>query len=632
MNLPASYIKTIFLPLVLLLSGGLTAQTLQQVDSLIRSLDSETSDFIKLKAYNTIANYYLDNNPNKSIEYLEKSSQLAQKIKRPIREANNYYSLGFVYLLKADFKNSLANYLASAKIYEKLKDSFRLSNAYMSIGNVYFQNKNDALQNQYYGKAETLILAMKDSVQLASFYNSRGTTYDQKGKFDSALIDLKKAHRLAITLQRAEDANFYLGNIGLTYKHQGKTQQAIKVLEEVQAYNDQTNAPEDLMAASFNNLGAVYTQAKQYEQALGYFNKSIAVAQKIGATTIVMENYRNMADLFKDRNNFKQQVVYLEKYHHLKDSIYNIENTNQLTELESAYQIEKKNAQIIKIDAKVKQQRSQRNFFFLIALAVLLFLIGLYIMYLRIKRNHSLLQQKNEQISAQKNELLTLNHVKDRLFSIISHDLRNPLITLRSYLTLADNAQVAAEKKQQFKRQTMQAVMHTSDMLDNLLAWAQVQIKQDDVQVTPIEILPLFEDVLAEVQAQADQKQIQLLSESLVNIVPGNYQILSIALRNILTNAIKFSHPQSRVWLTAESAGNKTRLKVTDEGSGMSESQIQSILQKENKSTSGTQKEKGSGLGLFLVIELLEKINATLKIQSQKEKGSVFIVELPLLK
>src|SRR5690606_1542671 len=123
---------------------------------------------------------------------------------------------------------------------------------------------------------------------------------------------------------------------------------------------------------------------------------------------------------------------YLKKFHHLKDSIFTDENKNKLVELEADYMLEKKNAEILKKVAEVVKHTNERNFFIVIAAGILLLLGAGAFFYNRIRNNNALLKEKNIQISEQKNELLTLNHVKDRLFSIISHDLRNPLVTLRA--------------------------------------------------------------------------------------------------------------------------------------------------------------------------------------------------------
>ena len=166
-------------------------------------------------------------------------------------------------------------------------------------------------------------------------------------------------------------------------------------------------------------------------------------------------------------------------------------------------------------------------------------------------------------------------------------------------------------------------------MLDNLLAWAQVQIKQEDAVISAVEIKPLVEDVVAEVKAQALQKEIKMDVDTQHLYAAGNYEILNISLRNLLTNAIKYSNREGLVKITSQIKDGKVALIVTDEGQGMTAAQINSIFKKENNTTAGTSNEKGSGLGLFLVMELLEKINAELSIESEPGKGSSFTINLP---
>jgi signal transduction histidine kinase len=255
-------------------------------------------------------------------------------------------------------------------------------------------------------------------------------------------------------------------------------------------------------------------------------------------------------------------------------------------------------------------------------------LIGLVFFYNKIRKANNDLEEKNSQINQQKNELQTLNQVKDRLFSIISHDLRNPLATLKSYLSLADNDTLAPEKKLQFKLQTMNAVINTSEMLDNLLAWANVQIKNTRATIVPISIEDLVWDTVQTLTLQATQKDIRIEQQLNVSKALGDYDILSIALRNITTNAIKYSNKGKRIQLNAERRGEDVVLSVHDEGIGMTAQQIDEILNDQTSSTHGTQNEKGSGLGLFLVKELLQKMNASLTIESTPGMGSTINIIL----
>ncbi|RYF79067.1 MAG: HAMP domain-containing histidine kinase, partial [Chitinophagaceae bacterium] len=210
----------------------------------------------------------------------------------------------------------------------------------------------------------------------------------------------------------------------------------------------------------------------------------------------------------------------------------------------------------------------------------------------------------------------------------ISHDMRNPLVTLRSYLSLADNDALSQEKKLQFKLQTMNAVVNTGDMLDNLLAWANVQIKNTQSSIVPVSITDCVWDVVHHVEAQAAQKQLIIHQNIQAGSALGDYDIVLIALRNLVTNAIKYSNTQGNIYISSLREADGVILSVKDEGIGMTPEQIAALQGNNNTSTSGTQGEKGNGLGLFLVKELLQKINAQLRVESTPGEGSTFSIQL----
>jgi two-component system sensor histidine kinase/response regulator len=604
------------------------AQNNVQLDSLLKAVDAEKADSNKMRLYRQIGNFYSNNNAGKAIEYYVKSLDLAKKLDNKLFIANSYYSIGFCYLNKADFEKSLDNYLQSIRLYEELKDSFRLSNALMSVGNVYGQNKDFKKTDEYYGWARRVIEAMNDSLQLGGIYGSMGTNFDQQKQYDSALKYLGLSNKIGLLVKDDYTTAYALSNLGLTYKHLNRTADALLYFDSVLITFERMGAPVDNMASAYNNIGATYAQAKDYVKAKIAFNKSLALADSSGSTSIAMENYRNMSDMYADMKNYEQEVFYLKKYYDLKDSLFTIDSKNQLTQLEADYQVGKKDIEIVKKDAEVAKQRNERNLFIIIALAAALVLATVAFLYGRIKKANRLLQEKNVQILHQKDELQTLNHVKDRLFSIISHDLRNPLVTLRSYLSLVEDSTIPAEKRVIFKNHTMNAVIHTSDMLDNLLTWANMQIKNTEAASIPLNIPDCVMDVVNNVQAQANQKQVNIQQDIQATAALGDYNIVSIALRNLLTNAIKYSEPGKSILVNSAKEGGQVLVSVKDEGVGMTKDQIQQILADQNNSSLGTGGEKGTGLGLFLVKELLTKINADLQIESEQGRGSTFTIRL----
>jgi len=609
-----------------------SAQNPKMVDSLLKQLDTEKTDSIKMKIYRQLGDYYMDNNAGKAIDYLEKSLEIAKRMDLPLQIANNYYSIGFCNLIKSDFNKSLENYLQSIRIYEKLKDSFRLSNGLMAIGALYSETKDFKKTNEYYNKALQIIEAQKDTAQLASILMQKGNLYDQQlQEYDTALIYLKKS----LSLSRAINVDYLvtnaLSNIGLTYKHQFQTTKALQYFDSALLSYQTMDAPVDNYAAIYNNIAATHSQAGNYQQAKIAFDKSIQFALKAGSPYIEMENYNNLADMYGRMKNFELQAAFLKKYYNIKDSLFTADNKNHLTQLEADYQMEKKNTEITKKEAEVVKQKNHRNIFIVIAAAAASLLLTLLFFYRRIRKNNVLLQEKNIQINLQKNELETLNQVKDRLFSIISHDLRNPLVTLRTYLSLADDVTLSPDKKELFKRSTMQAVTQTCEMLDNLLLWANLQIKNTHPSITPVNVNDCVMDAVNTVQAQASQKQVAIKTTVATGVALGDHTILTIALRNILTNAVKYSPSGSSVHIDLEKKENDLLIKIKDAGIGMTTEQLYQLSTRQTETTIGTKGEKGSGLGIFLVQELLEKINGRLIIESTQGVGTCVTILLPAL-
>ena len=250
--------------------------------------------------------------------------------------------------------------------------------------------------------------------------------------------------------------------------------------------------------------------------------------------------------------------------------------------------------------------------------------------YRRIKHKNSQLANQNIQINTQKDELQNLNTVKDRLFSIISHDLRSPLSALKTYHIMSENDTMAIDKKEKYKTKTWQAINSMTDMLDNLLIWANAQIKGGSADIKSFSLRESVGDTISEVKAQSDKKNISIINKVDIDQVNTDNSIISIAVRNLLTNAIKFSNPGDTVIISSTVQNNKLMLSVEDNGIGMTPEKIQELNANDIESALGTAGEMGSGMGLFLIKELLDKIDGKLSVQSESGVYSRFTIEVPL--
>lgn len=625
--------STAFFVCYLLSAHFLIGQPTQKLDSLFKLLKESKVDTIQLRLHHEIGNIYSDNNPNKALAYYDKALTMGKQLNESHDIANAYYSIGYCYLLKRDWEKSIENYLEAATLYEKLDYPDNMANTYMSLISVYSEMNNFGKVKEYIQKSESGLIQSKDTFQRCSLYSQIGSMYSRIGEQDSAIKYLFKGLLLARSSSDTYQEIVHLSNLSLVYKKLFKTELALAYCDSVERL---INGKEEYVieqAANYNNKACIYTQTKNYQAALPYFQKSISLGKKIGQIGIEMENYKNLSDMYEAMGNYKDYAFYSKKYYQIKDSLFTIDTKNQINQLETDYIVEKKDNELLKKDVSIQQQKNQRNILLLIALGTLSLLALALYFNKRVQQKKKEVEEQNKLIRKQKEELENLNQVKDRLFSVISHDLRNPLTSLQSYLMLSDNESLSADKRILFKNQSIQAVAQTGNLLDNLLTWAKMQLQNSTPILKPIVVHNIVQDVVDLLKPQADQKEIKFSIHLEPVRILADYEIVSIALRNIITNAVKFSPAQGEIRIHGELKDSKYQLRISDQGPGIRAQLIDNIMQSNQiSSAKGSMGETGSGLGLYLVKQVLDRINIPLGIESEEGKGSTFSLLCKMVK
>lgn len=236
----------------------------------------------------------------------------------------------------------------------------------------------------------------------------------------------------------------------------------------------------------------------------------------------------------------------------------------------------------------------------------------------------------NEQ---QKKQLEKIDEQKNKLFSIIGHDVRGPLTLIRGYLDLMEHKDVLNESEsEQLRVQLQESVDGTIEMLENLLEWSRLQYLQE-TQWEQVNISSTIDRVLVLMEKQAAKKQIhvQRVKPAITQMIAGNQRIMELVFRNVIQNAIKFTPAEGRVEIKEAVKGNLYVVEVKDNGMGMSDEQLKSLFTFKAKTTYGTNREKGTGMGLMLCKELLLGINGTITAESKEGQGSVFVIGFPLV-
>ncbi len=266
---------------------------------------------------------------------------------------------------------------------------------------------------------------------------------------------------------------------------------------------------------------------------------------------------------------------------------------------------------------------------YIISLTIMYFVV-VYIRnnYLKEKR---LAQEYAASIVKKNEELEELNQLKNMLFSIISHDLRAPLNSVQGYLELLIEDALPEKERNKIKEQLLHLTKHTQEMLFNLLSWSKSQISGNAAELAPINVASILESTIAFLRDTALKKGLVLkcvIDPELLLMAEAD--MLQLIVRNLITNAIKFSYAGGEIAIKAYRSGVEGFVSVTDSGIGISLEKQREVFSSKLKSAYGTNKERGTGLGLYLCKELIELQDGKIWFTSQQGQGSEFTISLPV--
>ena len=227
-------------------------------------------------------------------------------------------------------------------------------------------------------------------------------------------------------------------------------------------------------------------------------------------------------------------------------------------------------------------------------------------------------------------QLEILNGEKNKLFSIVAHDLRSPLASIQSYLELLTAYPLTEQEKKEIELKLLSLTKNTSNMMANLLSWSKSQLEGVRVNIQPIDLLKTLRDMLKVEMSIAQEKQISLtyhITENMYVLADAN--MLLLVIRNLVSNAIKFTPAGGNIQVMA-AINDKCRITIVDSGTGIAETDQKHVFSLKAKSTFGTNNEKGVGLGLILCKEFTELQNGTISFSSAPGKGTSFMVSVPV--
>ena len=625
---------------------------------LIAKLKNAKSESQKISAYNELYSYYQYANPDSATCYLNEglkqftetkykpgiarmTSLLASEdeihgrmtlAKRRYDEALDLYrelndkdgianvnnGLGVIDGRNGNYEGATRHFMEALKLFEGISDKAGIISTYLKLGVVNELSNNLDKALEYYNKAMAMTKGDSLSPNVVFLYNNIAIVYGKKGDYKKALeylqIALDKADKPEFTGVRVRS----LTNMGIVYDHFGDDEKALKYFNEALQITKDKNLPEE-HARAIVNMSSVIGKTDP-AKAIANLKEALVMAKQLHQRALQLEIYDNLVKDYKKTGNYKEAMETLELQEDLQDSLNSNDKAKEVANIEAELELEATNAKMQQLEILGHKNLLQRNIIIMVAVVMAVTLIILA-WFLR-KITHL-----NEQLFKRETELRNSNTVKDKLFSIIGHDLRGPVGNIPIMLQiLQDQSTTPTEQKYIFETliEHSQASLET---LDKLLYWGQAQIK--GIGLKPIDFNPgkYLQNSLQLIKSNADQKQINI-----TNNVPGDIHIhgdpahFDFIIRNLLSNAVKFTNISGCVSITADknSTTGFTIFTIKDNGIGISKERIAEIFEPFSNSTGGTADERGTSIGLMLCKEFVIQNGGKIWVESEPGKGSTF--------
>jgi len=586
----------------------------------------------------------------KSYEYYDQALKLSTQQNDSLQKAFSNNNFGRLFFEQGILSRAYDYFIQAQAIFEDINNPTGLAYTYQSLARLYKSQRDNIKAENNYLKANRIRIAIGNTNDITSAFIQTGRFYQDNNQHEKALLFLHLADSTASSIQDEINLAEIKTHIAKSYLHQGLLQEAQSMCAEglkviLQKNNVRMQPP------AYLTMGQIKLASNDLSQAKQYFNMALAISSKTKDLTSKMDAHYFLWKLSERLKNKTAGLQNLNQYLILKDSIKDLDLARQVERLQFEIEIERKEREneLLKIDqvkteAVIRQQKLEN--IILIIIIGFVSLLG-FVQWRSSKKrreiNEKLAQQnqfiqnqrleiveQNEKLSRRNQQLSDINHEKDTLMGIVAHDLKSPLNRIKGIADLMEVEGGITEDHQSYVRMTKDATQAGLDLIKDLL---DVHMLEESVQpnYSTFDISKfLLEKTNAFIPA-ADAKNIHLyISRVESEEVYLDADYLNRIIDNLLTNAIKFSNKNSSVEIAASKSNGSLWISIKDQGLGFSDKDKLQLFQKFKKlSARPTAGETSNGLGLAIVKTLVDRMNGSIELISEKGKGSQFIIKLP---
>lgn len=671
----------LFCFLVLFAENGIS-QT--QVDSL-KNLLPHAPEKEKINILVKIGFFLSSENPNEAIKFLDEAIELADETGNEWNKADALFNKGVALWHLGKINESDEYYNQAIPIYEAYFDSASLIKVYNS------QAINHQMRGNVDKAFETFLHSLDFAKKIddkATIFNTLlniGIMYDNNSNYEKCLYYYNEALRYARYSDRSSLAllQSYIAEVYLTTKNYPKAEEFLnRAIENSKLSNDKNS-----LIWAYSSLGKIELGKKNFAKAESYYKESLALALKtdfkldiihaytdlgkyynatnnlqnaeknlLEALTLSEELktlpdlnivYGELANLYSKRMDYKKAFEFHKKYKSISDTLYSISNSQQIAELDAKYELKQseKQTELLKNENELQKKviNSQKIIALVIAILAILSIVLIWVLLRNrtkiLKANTEMLLKNQEieknqkEISEKNRDLAGLNATKDKFFSIIAHDLRNPIAGFVNISELLEQEyeRLTDEDKKDILKQMSSSSKNLIMLLENLLTWARLSSNKIEIYSEKLILSEIVDYSIHPYLQSAINKKIKVTVDVPSNIFINTDRFIFQAIAgNLINNAIKFSNQHTEINVGYENSENYNHLFIRDHGIGIEESQLRNIFVLGKASAGkGTMGESGTGLGLVLVKELVDKLGWSIEVKSKVNSGTEFKLVIP---
>ncbi|MBN1971082.1 MAG: tetratricopeptide repeat-containing sensor histidine kinase [Candidatus Delongbacteria bacterium] len=524
-----------------------------------------------------------------ALDYYQKALDTLIDNNNLFLKARIFNGLGIVYNKISDYSESLKNHFKSLELKLKLDNDSETFKSYNNISVVYKNLKNYELSIKYCNFAYDIAEKSENLLYMATVLNNIGLVYSDLNNNREALEVHKKALDLAIKLNNRKMIADSYNNVIKDYLEMGKYKKAHQHCERALKFylnlGDRRGEARILYIT-----GSVLINLNEENKGLQYLNQAMSLAKELDYMTILQGIYNEMSRYYYMKTDYKKACDYKNNEMEVKKLINLSEIREHTANIEKSFEV------------------------------------------IRKEKENEIFRLKNIELAELNEKLKRSNLIKDKLFSIISHDLKNPLSVIMGYAEMLNYGFVDPydPKAKKFIKDIYSSSQGLSTLISNLLVWSKSQISNQNLDIKLNNLIESIDLVINQLNGSLQNKNIEIVkycdNECSVLYDKGSMEVV---LRNILSNAIKFSYPESEIIISCEYEDDCVKLSIKDFGMGMTDEQIGNVLDGvEITSTEGTSMEKGTGLGLILCRDFVHKNGGEIFFEKNIPNGMIVSIVL----